>query len=84
MDIVRALLDDVHGVTFIAYNLFLIPVTFFSFIYYMAALRGIFGREEKDENNTYSQTNWPNVTIQIPTYNEPVAIRCAKSCLEFD
>jgi len=24
------------------------------------------------------------VTIQIPTYNEPVAIRCAKHCLDFD
>ncbi len=26
----------------------------------------------------------PSVTIQIPTFNEPVAIRCAEACLMFD
>jgi len=27
---------------------------------------------------------YPTVTIQIPTFNEIVALRCAKKCLEFD
>ena len=26
----------------------------------------------------------PTVTIQIPVYNDPVAVRCLKKCLKFD
>ncbi|MEA3254899.1 MAG: glycosyltransferase [Candidatus Altiarchaeota archaeon] len=74
---------DIHSISFILYNTFLIPVTFFSFIYYIVALRGILSKEE---NAVFSmgEIKWPKVTIQIPTFNEPVAIRCAESCLNFD
>jgi cellulose synthase/poly-beta-1,6-N-acetylglucosamine synthase-like glycosyltransferase len=55
---------------------------FFSVLFYLLALSGIFlkpGRKKTTKNH-----EWPLVTVQIPTFNEPVAIRCAKKCLEFD
>ncbi|MCG2783410.1 MAG: glycosyltransferase [Candidatus Altiarchaeales archaeon] len=47
------------------------------------ALRTILVKEEKDEADM-AEIDWPRVTVQIPTFNEPVAIRCARSCLNFD
>jgi cellulose synthase/poly-beta-1,6-N-acetylglucosamine synthase-like glycosyltransferase len=76
-------LAEIHSISFVLYNTFLIPVTFFSFIYYVVAIRSILNRDEKEESPT-NGAHWPTATIQIPTYNEPVAIRCARSCLEFD
>jgi cellulose synthase/poly-beta-1,6-N-acetylglucosamine synthase-like glycosyltransferase len=78
------LVEDIHSISFVLYNAFLIPVTFFSFVYYIAALRTIMAREGEKEEAPDAVMEYPFVTIQIPTYNEPVAIRCAKSCLEFD
>jgi len=74
---------DIHGISFLLYNAFLIPVTFFSFVYYIVALRSILSKEENEDFDG-GGIDWPQVTIQIPTFNEPVAIRCAKSCLNFD
>ncbi len=75
--------ENIHIISFVAYSLLLIPVTFFSFIYYLAAVRAIF-RRETHADVCVDYGDLPTVTVQIPTYNEPVAIRCAKSCLEFD
>jgi cellulose synthase/poly-beta-1,6-N-acetylglucosamine synthase-like glycosyltransferase len=48
----------------------------------MAAIFNLFS---KKEYKTYQKPPyWPSVTIQIPVFNDPVAIRCAKSCLKFD
>jgi cellulose synthase/poly-beta-1,6-N-acetylglucosamine synthase-like glycosyltransferase len=55
---------------------------FFSVLFYLLALSGIFLKYEK--RKTTKKHEWPLVTVQIPTFNEPVAIRCAKKCLEFD
>lgn len=74
---------DIHGISMLLYNTFLIPVTFFSFVYYIVALRNIFSKEENEDSKT-EEVDWPKVTVQIPTFNEPVAIRCAESCLNFD
>jgi len=65
------------------YNAFLIPVAFFSFVYYIVALRTILVKKKKNDFDM-RRVDWPTVTIQIPTFNEPVAIRCARSCLNFD
>jgi len=74
---------DIHSTSLILYNAFLVPVTFFSFIYYIVALRTILVKGE-GRGERVGRIKWPKVTIQIPTFNEPVAIRCAKSCLNFD
>ncbi|MFH1125645.1 MAG: glycosyltransferase family 2 protein [Candidatus Altiarchaeota archaeon] len=76
-------LEGIHTVSTLLFNTFLIPVFFFSFIYYILALRSIFDKKEavtvkpiKIKNNEL-----PYVTIQLPTYNESVVLRCAESCL---
>jgi len=82
--------EILHEITLFLYHLFLIPVGFFSFLYYMLALRSmsINHNEIKSKNNNEDGNNedgnWPMVTIQIPVYNDPVAIRCIEHCLNFD
>ncbi|MBN2250452.1 MAG: glycosyltransferase [Candidatus Altiarchaeota archaeon] len=80
MDIVTG----IHSISFFAYNTLLIPVTFFSLIYYITAFRSIMREDVESRHQPAGDCTWPKVTIQIPTYNEPVAIRCAESCLAFD
>ncbi|MCK4491177.1 MAG: glycosyltransferase, partial [Candidatus Altiarchaeales archaeon] len=78
---------DIHTISFFLFNLFLIPVSFFSFIYYMLALRSVFEKEEKVKETVkeeIKEEDLPYVTVQIPTFNELVAIRCAEDCLKFD
>lgn len=72
-----------HEVAIMLFNLVLIPVAIFSAIFYIIAIIGI----KKHKGKNYSDLKvkqWPKVTIQIPTKNEKVAIRCAERCLSFD
>lgn len=75
--------QTVHQTSYHLYNFFLPPVIFFSVFFYIMAITGILtkGRKKRFNNNNI---DWPSVTIQIPTFNEPVALRCAKHCLNFD
>ena len=43
----------------------------------------MFAKTKKKEK-MFIEHKAPFVTIQIPTFNELAAIRCAKKCLEFD
>jgi cellulose synthase/poly-beta-1,6-N-acetylglucosamine synthase-like glycosyltransferase len=73
---------DINSLSILIYETTLLPVVFFSVICYMAAIFDLFS---KKEYKTYQKPPyWPSVTIQIPVFNDPVAIRCAKSCLSFD
>jgi len=73
-----------HEASILLFNLFLIPVAFFSAVFYILAFLGI--KKYKKSSKKYKNVRvrvWPKVTIQIPTKNEIVALRCAKKCLEF-
>jgi len=72
-----------HRISNVFYNFFLFTVVFFSAFFYFLLILRIFLRDKK---NNYKSKNikWPSVTIQIPTFNEPVALRCAEYCLRFD
>jgi len=80
--VVRGILNSVHNITLPVFQFLLIPMIFFSIYFYLLALSGIFLKSEKRKYK--GLFNWPIVTIQIPTYNEPIAIRCVKKCLDFD
>jgi len=75
--------QTVHQTSFYLYNFFLPPVIFFSIFFYLMAISGVLFKSKKKRSNN-NNIKWPSVTIQIPTFNEPVAIRCAKRCLDFD
>ncbi|MBL7206174.1 MAG: glycosyltransferase [Candidatus Aenigmarchaeota archaeon] len=64
------------------FNITLIGATFFSVFFYLIAIDGMLIKNKKVSFKNL--VKWPMVTIQIPTFNEPVAMRCAKKCLNFD
>jgi len=72
----------IHFISQFLYLVLIFPVAFFSIIFYILAIKG--ARKKTIKTNTKRITKWPTVTIQIPTKNELVAIRCAKKCLNFD
>ena len=80
--VVRGILDVIHEFTFPVFQVFLLPMIFFSVFFYLLAISGIFLKPNKRRYK--GRFNWPLITIQIPTFNEPIALRCAKKCLELD
>ena len=81
----RAILDFLHIIFDNAFYVFLAIAVFVSFIYYVLAVNNImFSKRKKKEYEELDEEKAPFVTIQIPTFNELAAIRCAKNCLKFD
>ena len=64
------------------YNSLFFPILFFSSMFYLMAFTGIFSNPKPFPS--MKVLKWPKVTIQIPTKNEIVALRCAKRCLNFN
>lgn len=78
----RGLLNTIHTFSLSTYQILIFPVTFFSVLFYLLAITGIFLKPKREK--ILKVNKWPLVTIQIPTFNEPVALRCARKCLELD
>ncbi len=79
----RKILDFFHSLFNSIFNILLFITVLVSILYFIMAIYTIFKkRNEKKEEDSNRQSSF--VTIQIPTFNELVAIRCAKSCLNFD
>lgn len=72
----------VHEVSIYLYNAIFFPVLFFSSLFYILAFSGMFSNPRPPRPVKISQ--WPRVSVQIPTLNEIVALRCARKCLKFD
>lgn len=67
------------------FNTVLVAATLFSVLFYVLAIYGVFSRPKRDKDvGRINSKKLPFVTVQIPTYNEPVALRCAEKCLKFD
>lgn len=79
----NTILPAIHNTSFWIYNLFFFPVAFFSLFFLTLCFISIFS-ENKNNKFNINVDKWPSVTIQIPTFNELVALRCAKQCLKFD
>lgn len=79
----RKILDLLHNVFNSAFNVLLIIAFLVSVLYFVMALYTLF-KKEKHKEQEIKEDRLPLVTVQIPTFNEIVAIRCAESCLEFD
>ena len=50
----------------------------------MTAAALVFRRRKSESEPLPAGTSLPNVTVQIPTYNELAALNCARCCLKFD
>ena len=73
-----------HNTTLFLYNALMIPVLFFSLYFLITCFRTLTLKSSPQLSIKPKIKNWPFVTIQIPTFNEIVAIRCAKKCLNFN
>ncbi len=64
------------------YNLALFPVILLSVIFLMLSIINLFIGTKKERFPRL--TNLPFVSVQVPAYNDPVATRCVRKCMEFD
>jgi len=80
----RPIADFLHPIFYNAFYLVLFIAVIVSVIYYIISINIIFFNKVKKKKYDFEKEKAPFVTVQIPTFNELVAIRCAKSCLEFD
>lgn len=65
------------------YNLSLLPIIFFSVLFIILVVINLFS-EKKEKPQFKKLETMPFITVQIPTYNDPIAERCIKQCMEFD
>lgn len=79
----RIVLDYMHVFFAWAFNIILVIAAVVSLSYVFFAIIALFQRKRKDEL-AFEDKKAPKVTIQIPTRNEIIALRCVRKCLEFD
>jgi len=80
----RRILDFLHNMFNGAFNALLLVAVLMSVLYLIMSFYILFKKREQKQEEPVDDENLPLVTVQIPTFNELVAIRCAKSCLGFD
>ena len=79
----RKIHDFLHTVFDNTFNVLLLIAFLVSFLYFIMSIYALLKkRDYQSEEDHYGEL--PFVTVQIPTFNELAAIRCAKSCLNFD
>jgi len=86
------MIESIHVVSLVLYHTFLFPVVLFSFIYYLITFGSILennrNKNKKNSKNSKCAKNeekeLPFITIQIPVYNDPIAVRCIEHCLKLD
>lgn len=79
----RPILDVMHFVFDKMFYFFLFFAVILSCMYFYMSVYGLLHRKVQAEKK-FNEKKAPFVTVQIPTFNELAAIRCAKKCLEFD
>ena len=79
----RVVLDFLHCIFDGVFYTFLYMAVIFTGIFLILSLVVIFSKKKSQEKEFIAEKA-PFVTIQIPTRNELVALRCAEKCLEFD
>jgi len=72
----------VYDATLWIYNLTLIPIIFFSISYILFSVMNLFLNEKRKRFPKLKEL--PFVSVQIPTFNDPIAERCVQKCTEFD
>lgn len=75
---------EIYIINLLIYQALLIPIIFFSILYYVLGFTAIAAKLPRYTFNKIRDIDLPKVTIQIPVYNDPVAIRCVKKCLKFN
>ncbi len=78
-------MNELHGFIQIGFNAIITATFVLSSIYLaLTILALILRRRPVAILGVVAQEKLPRVTVQIPTYNELVALKCAECCLAFD
>jgi cellulose synthase/poly-beta-1,6-N-acetylglucosamine synthase-like glycosyltransferase len=74
-----------YEMTLILYNAALLPVLFFSILFILLTLVSIFldPRRKQRLARAPKLKRYPFITVQVPTFNDPIALRCLEACLNF-
>ncbi len=81
----RVVFDFLHPIFNNAFYILLFIAIATSIIYYYISFHTLLSNKtKKKQYEELDEEKAPFITVQIPTRNEPVALRCAKHCLEFD
>lgn len=76
---------DPHDITLFVYNIALLPIVFFSVLFILLALiRLVLPVKTQTRYRRVADSDLPFVSVQIPTFNDPIAERCVQKCLGFD
>ncbi|MBI2138392.1 glycosyltransferase [Candidatus Woesearchaeota archaeon] len=78
----RPILDAINIIFDKAFYAILFIAIIISLLYLVALFFSSLPR--RDKRWVFDESKAPLVTVQIPTYNELVALQCASRCLEFD
>jgi cellulose synthase/poly-beta-1,6-N-acetylglucosamine synthase-like glycosyltransferase len=79
----RVILDYLHVVFDGLFSFFLYIAMIFTVVYLFMSVYTAIKKKSRTEKG-FDLKKAPFVTIQIPTRNEIIALRCAKRCLDFD
>lgn len=79
----RVILDYLHEFFDAFFYFFLYLTIALTTIYLILSLVAVFSKRKYKEK-PFDMEKAPYITVQIPTRNEIIALRCAKKCLKFD
>lgn len=69
--------------TLMLYNLTLVPVIFLSVLFLILSLVGLMVDARKKKSYP-KLTELPFISVQVPTFNDPIAARCVEHCMKLD
>ncbi|MBR9690666.1 glycosyltransferase [Candidatus Woesearchaeota archaeon] len=72
-----------YDLTLWVYNLTIIPVIFFSVLFIVLSAINLFV-DRGPKQRWAMPKKLPFISVQIPTFNDPIAARCVEKCLKFD
>ena len=72
-----------YDMTLAVYNLSLVPIIFFSLMFIILSI--VFLMLKREEPKSFKNVEeYPFVSVQVPTFNDPIAERCIRHCMDFD
>ena len=73
-----------YDFSMILYNIALIPVIFFSALFLILTIISLWIQRGEQHQKFKKLKELPFISVQIPTFNDPIAVRCVEKCMEFD
>jgi cellulose synthase/poly-beta-1,6-N-acetylglucosamine synthase-like glycosyltransferase len=72
-------------ISLLIYNLALIPVVCVSILFLLIAILSIYmDYDPSKDKKAKKLKHFPFITVQVPCFNDPVAVKCIDACMRFD